>query len=285
MKYQLPHFDCSKYPRIYAGDRPRYATATAVAFIGSDMLLAAQFLNRAIYLLDLEQKSIINNIRTQYYPDLMDYKAGLIATANYPSLEFKDGSLSLFRVEGSKILHDKDIILKGVKCHGCRIIDENTVLVTNTADKGRGLLFVNINTGSYELFDNFLYYPKDAIIRGNSLYVISSASRPNLKPVHILDSMLYRFNKDTMAKESELQFYGQTDAITIDGNDIFITLQGQHCLAHMTDIENIEFKGNVGKYDFPHGIASKAGNICVSNYGDNTIDIQHKSALIQKQAV
>jgi hypothetical protein len=288
MKFKLPDFDCSKYPKVYAGTGSRYATATAVAYVSNNQLLAAQFLNRTIYLLNLEHNgshTIVSSTKTTYYPDLMDYKGGLIATANFPSLEFADGSLSLFRLEGSKIVHDKDIVLKGMRCHGCRIIDENTVIVTNTGDNNRGLLFVNTNTGSYELFDDFLYYPKDILIRGNSLYISSSASRPNLKPVEILDSILYRFNKSTLEKESELVFHGQTDAIAVDENDIFITLQGQHCLAYLTDLEEIKFVGYIGGYDFPHGIASKAGNICVSNYGDNTIDIQHKTTLIQKQAV
>lgn len=35
MKYYLPEFDLTKFPKVFAGQRDRWATATAACFVDS----------------------------------------------------------------------------------------------------------------------------------------------------------------------------------------------------------------------------------------------------------
>lgn len=275
MKYSLPTFDYTPFYKVYAGSRSRYATATAAAFIDESRILIAQFLSKKIYLADITNGlSIVSEIRSNHYTDLMDYHAGRLYCANYPAFEDRNGSMSIFDVAENKISLLKEYEFAKIKCHGCSYANTDYVIVTSVGEFKRGLLFVNAHTGCYELFDDFIYYPKDVLIEDNKMYVITSASRPDKTPVEILDSMLYIFDIKTMSKIIEFKFHGQTDAITKIKDDILITLQGQHSLAHFREkngtLVNV---GYIKGFDFPHGIASYGDRICVTNYGDNSVEI------------
>lgn len=274
MKYYLPAFDCSKFPKIFAGSRSRHATATAVSHISKDKMVIAHFLGRQLYYIDMSNGyKIKHHTKTTYYHDLIDYQSNTLITSNFPSMEFRDGTLSVYDVTNEFSLK-KHITFPGIKCHGCRFLDDDIAIVTSVGDFKRGLLFVNLITDEVELFDDFDYFPKDIFIENDKLFIITSASRPDRSPVEILDSMIYVYDVATRKRLSEFKFYGQTDAMTKSDDDILITLQGQHCLAHLKyNGESLEYVGNIGGFDFPHGISSFDGNICVTNYGDNSFEI------------
>jgi hypothetical protein len=54
------HFDLTNFPKVYAGERNRHATATGVKYINNDLLIAAQFLSKKIFLIDVNNWEILN---------------------------------------------------------------------------------------------------------------------------------------------------------------------------------------------------------------------------------
>ncbi len=274
MKIQLPDFNAEIFPKVFVGDQSRRATATACAFIDERYLISAQFLNKTLYIHDLQENRIISELRIDYFPDLLDYKDGLVLTANFPTLGIKYGGVSLLKVNDKKLELVKHINLGSLNTHGCRLIDGKTALVTSTANDKK-IIYLDLESGKITReFKDFEYFPKDIYINGDQVIVSSSESRPSRTPSTILKSMLYVYNKDFSKKLLELSYYGQTDAIAVRSNDIFITLQGQHKVAHFKQHEDkLEYVGNIIGFTFPHGISNYGDRLCVSNYGDNTVEI------------
>ncbi len=101
MKYYLPDFSLTHHERFYVGDKLRYATATDVKFIDNNFLICAQLLNRTLYLIDYSDGfKIVDSIKTNYQPDLIDIKNGLVITANQTYKENhpdKGGDEELFK--------------------------------------------------------------------------------------------------------------------------------------------------------------------------------------------
>ena len=81
-------------------------------------------------------------------------------------------------------------------------------------------------------------------------------------------------NKKTKAKIDEFVFSGQTDGITFNGTDGFVSIQDQDALLHFRLIEDkLEIIRTLPGFSFPHGLASTLTTLGVSNYGDNSIDL------------
>ena len=283
-KYFLPDFDKSNLDLIYAGKRKRHATATAVSFINEKLLICASFLNREIYLFDIELGEIIYKIKSNYYIDLLDYKNNLIVTVNnlYKKLP---SSISIFSVdiENKKIIFIKDIILKPseIETHGIRILDNNTVIITCTNDKNRGILFYDINNSKeLNLFNEFKYKPKDIFIQEskNLLYILTASTSPGYAKFQVKESYIYVYEYSSLKLIDELCFIGQTDCLTILEKDLithgFITLQNDVSLYHFKFEKNkLQFIDKIHGFNFPHGISSLNNKIAVSNYGDNSIQL------------
>jgi hypothetical protein len=132
MKYKLPDFDLSEFPVIYVGNRVRYATATAVSFIDDVTILVAVFLSKKIYLINInnDEFNILDEIILNHYPDLMDFKDGLIVTSNRTNND-KLGCITILELKNNKINFVREIISKNNKqIHGIRIIDNKNVIIT-----------------------------------------------------------------------------------------------------------------------------------------------------------
>lgn len=278
LNYKLPYSDLSKFAKVYAGERERWATATACCFIDNKIIIIAEFLNKKLYLIDISDELIIKHtIDTNYYPDLMDYKDGLIATSCRIDSE-QQGAISLYEINDNKINFLKNIMFDDLRqLHGVRIIDKNTCIITCTMDGNeRGIFFLDINTEkTTQRFNDFKYYPKDIFLTDNRIFIISSSSRPSaLGKVKITDSILYLYSYPELNKIDELQFYGQTDSLCFENEDGFITLQGQDSLLHFQlKNDKLTNKGEIKGFNFPHGCALKNKKLLVTNYGDNSIDI------------
>lgn len=284
MKFNLPDFNLTRYRKVYAGNRSRYATATAVSFIDGDTILAASFLNRKIYLIDISNGGfkIKNSIDTAHYPDLMDYKDGVVVVTNRVDGE-TIGGVSIFKLSGNMLVFKKHIMTpKITQSHGVRIVDEDNIIVTNTDDNNRGCFFLKLSDGTFNSFNNFEHYPKDVFIKDNRLLISSSSSRPSpSNGVTITNSILYLFDYPTLNKIDEVEFYGQTDCITVTGNDGFITLQGQDSILHFkVENDKLTINKTIEGFNFPHGVASFNNKVIVTNYGDNSLDILELEDLI-----
>jgi hypothetical protein len=283
MKYVLPNFDITNFPKAYVGQRIRVATATDVCFVDDSKILVASLANKKIYLIDISnQIKIIDEIDTPHYPDLIDYKEGKIITANNPIFKLgeKDGSVTFFELLEDKLYFKKNIFLKDIKPHSSNFLDENNVIVCNVGENKKGCLILNLNEEKYTIFDDFKNYPKDTYVTENNILLItSSKASPNLKTEEIYSS-LYLYDKNYV-KLDEIDFLGQIDGITLNGSDGFITLQNEDSIIYFKLLNNkLKIIKKIGGFNFPHGISSLGNKVIVTNYGDNSIDILNLSELI-----
>lgn len=277
---EMPRKELQIPPEVTVGNRNRYSTATAVAFINENLLVSAAFNSKTIYLIKLTETGheIVQTVKTRHNPDLMKYKDGVIVTSDYPYME-PNGHASIYDLVDNKIVFRREIPLVNTKAHGCEIVDKDTIIITSNSDHNRGILFLNVandaNVGVKKHFNNFLHYPKDVCIMGDVLFIVCAASLPQIgKTTVIKESILYAFDKNTLEKIDEITFHGQTDSIVIDGEDGYVTIQGDDTVLHFKFINNkLSIVKRIEGFNFPHGIALYGNKLAVTNYGDNTIRI------------
>jgi hypothetical protein len=277
LKIEMPRKELTIAPEVTVGNRNRYSTATAVAFINENLLVSAAFNSKKLYLIELmpEGHNILQEVKTRHSPDLMVYKDGMILTSDYPYME-PNGHASIYDVVNGRIVFRKEIPLIDTKAHGCEIVDNNTIIITSNSDHNRGIMFIDVASGSIKQnFNDFKHYPKDVCIVGDVLFTVTSKSLPQIGQTTVIgESIVYAFNKNTFEKIDELSFHGQTDSIVVSGEDVFIVVQGDDSVVHIKFIDNkLSFVKRIGGFSFPHGIAQLNDKIAVTNYGDNTIRI------------
>jgi len=284
MNYKLPDFDYTKLPKVFVGDRSRWATATAVSFVSDNLALIASFYGKKIYLLDLENQQILNEVDTINYPDLMDYKNGLIAIAERND-DGKLGNIGLYTLENNQITHKKEInFTKYNELHGIRILDDNEIIFTDKLSN-KGVHIMNLNTDEIKSFTNFNFPPCDVFILSDRIMVITSETKPNfngLKNYNTKLSYLHLLEFPSFNELSKISFEGQVDCITYENGVGFITIQSNDSLYHFELKEDkLLGIGEIKKdFSFPHGIAMKNGKICVTNYGTNSVSIFNLEEII-----
>lgn len=283
-KYFLPNIDLNQFYPVYIGNRKRYATSTGVSFINKNLILVASYFGKKIYLVDISKKlfNIIDEYETEFFIDLIDYKDGLITASHLP-YKTSCGSISMLSLNENKISFIKNIKLDGISPHGCTILNKSTLIVSNISDHYRGSLLLDIDSGKYSLLNGIKYYPKDACIYDNKLFILSIESRPKINtPTKIGRSVIYLFDLNTLTKVNEIEFFGQSDGITVNNDNGFITVQDKDCLQHFTINDNkIILSKIIPGFNFPHGISSFDEKIAVTNYGDNSVDIYDLDELIK----
>lgn len=277
LKIEMPRKELTIAPEVTIGDRKRFSTATAVAFITDTLFVSAAFNSKKIYLIELTENghNILQEIKTNHSPDLMKYKDGMILTSDYPFME-SNGHASIYNLINGKVVFKKEIPLINTKAHGCEIIDSSTIIITSNSDHNRGLLYIDVASGAIKQnFNDFKHYPKDVCIVEDLLFAVTSKSLPQIGQTTIIgESILYVFNKNTLEKIDEATFHGQTDSIVVNGEDGFITIQGDDQVLHFKFVDNkLSIVKRIGGFNFPHGIDFKNGKIAITNYGDNTIRI------------
>jgi len=277
LKIEMPRKELTIAPEVTVGNRKRFSTATAVAFITDTLFVSAAFNSRKLYLVEItaEGHNILQEVKTRHSPDLMKYKDGVILTSDYPHGE-PNGHASIYDFIEGKIVFRKEIAVINTKVHGCEIVDKDTIIVTSNSDHNRGIMFLNIDNGkTIKHFNNFQHYPKDVCIVGDVLFTVCAASLPQIgKTTVIKESIVYAFNKHTFEKIDEATFHGQTDSIVVNGEDGFITIQGDDEVLHFKYVDNkLHIEKRIGGFNFPHGIDCKNNKVAVTNYGDNTIRV------------
>lgn len=280
----MPEYELKMNPKVFCGTRERYSAATDVEFIDDNLLASIAFNSRTLYQIALLPNGlyqIIDQQKVKNAPDTMDYKNGLLVTADFP-YQTPHGYASVYEYEHGKFRLKKELQISNTKSHGSTILDNRTIIITSNSDHNRGLLFIDIIDNKITRFDNLRFYPKDTCIHDGKLFVTCSASLPFIgKEVKVLSSILYAFDLATMEKIDELPFHGQTDSIAFDGEDGFITLQSEDSLLHFKFENNkLGFVKFIGGFSFPHGIDIHNGKVAVTNYGDNTIRVFDKPELI-----
>ena len=283
-KYFLPNIDLNQFYPVYIGDRKRYATSTGVSFINENLILVASYFGKKIYLVDISEKSfnIIDEYESEFFIDLIDYKDGMISATHLP-YQKSCGSVSLLSLINNKISFIQNIKLDGISPHGCSIIDNSTLIVSNIADFNRGCIIIDINTEKYNVLNNILYYPKDTYICGDKLFILTIESRPKIHTAtKIGKSIIYIYNLKDLKKIDQIEFFGQSDGITINGNYGFITVQDKDSIQCFNINENkLTLSKMIPGFNFPHGISSYGSKVAITNYGDNSVDIYDIEELIK----
>jgi hypothetical protein len=276
LKIEMPRKELTIAPKVFAGSRERYSCATAVAFINENLLVSAAFNSRKLYLIELTENghNILQEVKTKHSPDLMKYKDGMILTSDYPYME-PNGHGSIYDFVDGKIVFRKEIPIINTKIHGCGIIDHSTIILTNQNVDNKDCLFIDVPTGNIiKRFKDFDYYPKDTFVFGDRILIICAGSIPDIgKKVVTEESVLYLFDKD-LNKLDEMRFFGQTDSLTLIGEDGFVTIQSHDEVLHFNLInDKLSIVKRIKGFDFPHGIDSFEDKVAITNYGDNTIRI------------
>jgi len=278
IKIQQPIEELKIAPEVTVGNRNRYSTATAVSFINENLLVSAAFNSKKIYLIELLEDGthkILDVVKAKNNPDLLDYKDGVILTSDYPFMQ-PNGHASLYDVVDNKIVFRKQIVLPNTKAHGAEIVDDKTIIITSNSDHNRGVMFIDIESHQVtKNLNDFKHYPKDVFIQGNRMLVVCAESLPQIgKTTVIKESILYLFDLNTLEKLGEVSFHGQTDSLTLSGEDGFITIQGDDTVLHFKLIDDrLSIVKRIGGFNFPHGIDSIGNRVAITNYGDNTIRI------------
>ena len=277
LRIEMPRKELTIAPEVTIGNRKRFSTATAVAFINENLFISAAFNSKTLYLIELTENghNILQEVKTRHSPDLMKYKDGMILTSDYPFME-PNGHASIYNFIDGRIVFIKEIALKDTKVHGCEIIDDKTIIITSNSDHNRGIMFIDVESGRIKQnFNNFQHYPKDVCIIGDVLFIVTAASLPQIgKTTVIKESIVYAFDKNTLQKIDEATFHGQTDSIVVNEEDGFITIQGDDTVLNFKFIENkLSIIKRIGGFSFPHGIDYKNDKVAITNYGDNTIRI------------
>lgn len=273
-----PLCELSIPPLVTVGNRERYSTATAVAFITDKLFVTGAFNSKKLYLIEIQEDNTFKTLQvlqTKVNIDLIDYKNGVIAASGYP-FSSSTGYLSIYDLIDNVIVHRKDIPLPNTKAHGVEIIDDYGIIITSNSEQNRGLHFINIDEGKMvQNFNNFKYYPKDAFISGDRILFVCSDTLPQIGQTSIIrESILYLFDLQSLKRIDELHFEGQTDSLTLLGENGFITVQGDDTLVHFSLInDKLTFIKRIPGFNFPHGVDSISNKVAVTNYGDNSIRI------------
>jgi len=284
LKIEMPRKELTIPPEVTVGNRNRFSTSTAVAFINENLLLSAAFNNKKIYLIELTENghNIVQEVRTKHHPDLMKYKDGMILTSDYPHME-PNGHASIYHLINGEIVFNKEIPAINTKVHGCEIVDDKTIIITSNSDHNRGIMFIDVPSGLLKQnFNSLQHYPKDVCIYNNYLFTVCAASLPQIgKTTVIKESILYVFDKTSLNKIDEITFHGQTDSLVAFGDNVLITVQGDDTVIHFKFIDGkLSFVKRIEGFNFPHGIAAYGNKIAVTNYGDNTIRVFNLSELL-----
>ena len=285
IKIQQPIEELKIAPEVTIGNRTRYSTATAVSFVNDNLLVAAAFNSKKIYLIELLEdgtSKILDVVKAKNNPDLLDYKNGVILTSDYPFMQ-ANGHASLYDLVDNKIVFRKQIVLPNTKAHGAEIVDDKTIIITSNSDHNRGVLFIDIE--SHQITKNlndFKHYPKDAFIKDDRMLVVCAESLPQIGQTTVIkESILYLFDLNTLEKLDEVSFHGQTDSLTLSGEDGFITIQGDDTVLHFKLIDDkLSIVKRIEGFNFPHGIDATETRVAITNYGDNTIRIFELQELI-----
>ncbi len=283
LRLQQPIKELSIPPKVFCGNRERWSTSTAISFITENLFIVAAFNSRNIYLIEIKNDEFItlDVVKAAHHPDVSDYKDGIIALSAYPYNE-PNGWVLLYKIENNKLIHIKDVLIPITKVHGVEILNKDVILYTSNSVDSRGVYFLNVNTEEKTKFNiDILYFPKDVFIINDKILIVTSESMPEIgSSVVIKKSILYLF---TLSGDllSEMPFNGQTDSLTLNGENGFISVQGDDTLVHFTLKEkSLTFIKRIKGFSFPHGIDSISDVVGVTNYGDNSIHIYNINELI-----
>jgi hypothetical protein len=272
-------------PLVYVGDHARLSTVTSVILLASNMLVCSHFNDCCMYLVqfDLQNKTyqVLQTIDTTFNGKKCE--TDLLAsdgTGNIIATNFNQNTCTLYCYENNQIKFVSDLPYDaGNRVHGLRFVNKDTVAVTCRLSH-RGIHFFNIKTAKcVALFSIPEISAQDLCLLSDDTFVmITGFGTPTLSPKKIYSSRvtLVKFNieenKFIRLKDKDYEAAHFDNIINYKGV-LYITDQYNNKVL-MLDAQSLEDCGELGGYDFPHGIDVNFGMIAVTNYGNNNIIIK-----------
>jgi hypothetical protein len=285
---QIPLEDLQEpqWQALYVGDRPRYATAGSVRFVDARTLVCCSLLARKIYLIrfDLRGRSfeVLDRADTTYAgiateTDLCDVDGrGHVVTSNC-----EGAAMSLYRLVGDKICFTRDLPtdLPGNFCHGVRFCGPDVVVATALRDP-RGAHFFDLKTMRRLLYIKTDRLPKDiCFLPGGRAILITTEGAPlpeKSRARRVSENLLVKFDLvrgtwDLVARQT--YDAGQLDSAVVRDDRLFaVDSHGGRIL--IIDTRTLQQVGQIGGFDFPHGVDVNYGMMAIACYGTNSIHVR-----------
>lgn len=291
----LPDLTGSALRPVYLERRGRYASVTSVKLLDPETLVCASFLEKKLYLVRFDRAGsrhrILDEIATTHRgipveTDLADVDASgeRIVLSN-----FHHGSAGLYRRMGDRLafLADLDFGL-AAKVHGVRFLDRDRVAVT-VGSAPTGIRFFDLASGRPTLHVDLARKTQDvAFVSDREMIVLAVHGAPRRRRQQAYGSDVCRVRFDLASGRSEVgpvRTFEDThfDACVLYEGRLYLTDQRNDCV-RLLDPDSFESLGEIGGYDFPHGIDVRFGLLAVSNYGSNGIDLRPVDGLSARPA-
>lgn len=288
LKIPIDHIKTPK-PTVYIGDKGRHSTATSVALMSPNLLVACHFDGCRMFAVhfDIESGTYrkISELQTTFSgkpceTDLMAANEdGLIATSNF---YLNTCSLYQFGQDGISFVRDLPYDATD-RVHGIKFYKKNIIALT-TRGKVAGVHFFDTEhcTPTYGIRIPNQSVQDVCFLKDDLVVILSTHGHPNLRPFKIYSSSLYlvkfRYGKPNLdvlvektLKDSHL------DCVSLHGNYLFITDQFNNTV-RVFDTQNLNETTQIKGFDFPHGCDTRFNILAVTNYGNNTVTLSKINA-------
>lgn len=281
----LPDLTGARLRPVYLERRGRYATVTSVKLLDPETLVCASFLEKKLYLVRFDRAAgrhrILDEIATTHRgipveTDLADVDGSgeRIALSN-----FHHGSLGLYRRTGDRLAFEADLDFGlSAKVHGVRFLDRDRIAVT-VGSGPTGIRFFDLASGRPSIHVDLPLKTQDvAFVSEQEMIVLAVHGAPRRRRQQAYASDVCRIRFDLATGRSEIgprRSFEDThfDACVLHAGRLYLTDQRNDCV-RILDPESFASLGEVRGYDFPHGIDVRFGQLAVSNYGSNSIDLR-----------
>jgi hypothetical protein len=289
---QLEDINECGYPPGFVGTRARLSCATSVRFLDATRLVVCHMFGQRMYLIRIDpdtktyavEDRIVTEFRGRGTPtDLMDFDGrDRLVTSN-----FFARSVSLYRVTGSTLQHERDVTIEhpGLgDCHGVQFVPGVDDLVCVTCTSGDcGVHIVSLESGDVRLsFNDPGWRAKDVCFLGGSRALVLYARNtvgmsavggtPSKVAVVTVDleTQTHAVVAETLLPDAHV------DSVRAAGGRLYINNQMNDTVmeGRLMD-DRLVIERSLRGYHFPHGLdISPEGWLAVANYGDNSIRIR-----------
>lgn len=272
---------------LYQSGRSRYPTATDVAFITDNRIVALHRCGCKAYLIDLNPTKIVHTLVTQHngkniQTEMIVYEKGKLYMNTYTDI------MLVLVIENNQLKIIKSIqFVPGVPCHGLEARGGFLYITPSTSklNNKEHIVKYDLEKESYTLIESpdlkLNYRLKDITFLCDDLIIILinfKAATHMIRTNHCSDGMIGLFDKDFRLLDS-LQFpRAQMDsAISYNETTFYATIANDKggflvkgCVENNKLVKSVEYIETV---DFPHGIDIHGNKLAYTSYSDSTVCI------------
>lgn len=298
---QLEDRSRSEWP-LLQGERPCYVTVTSVRLLDAHTIVCCSLQARKIYLIRFDlgfcHYTVIDSADTVYggspteiWRCDIDGRGNVVTSNGAEDGTGSDGgcgNLSLYRVVGDKICHDRDLFTDLVRnaCHGIRFCGSSGV-VAATSSAPRGLHFFDVQTMRKQLYVATDRFPQDVCFlpgRRAILAVTDEVTLPMRLPTRFPGSVPDRAPELQLLEYDLAEHTGrvidsqpcaarQLDSVAhYEGRLYVVDSLGGRVL--VVDARTLRQVDQINGYDLPYGVDARHGILAVACFGTNAIHVR-----------